>query len=302
MNHGLEGRPSPTPLQENQGSFVEEVAFQDDDPGSFSSSGLMSVERWRDLLPLPSVKVENPPSRSEVSEGRLRRSKRRSANAEKVNGIIESLNEMAGYGEFSQRRPTKAQQTAHQNLFSAVSHAPRCDIDVQPREAVYELLRTGLSCYGSEEEARSTTVRSYSKGLVSLPESGAEVFSAEELLDDIGRDILQDPHSHMFQHDVQRNSKLKPYMDEVLKQSPQTYHDFVADLYEKGMITFGKVHRATITPFFVVKKNNRLRLVLDCRQTNELFKPPPDIAMSAGYTFGQLMLDKKEEVYVAHTE
>ena len=69
----------------------------------FSSPGSISDERWRDLLPLPHVHVQDDLSRGKVSEGRLRRSKKRIANAIHVNEIIDSLNEMSGFGEASQR-------------------------------------------------------------------------------------------------------------------------------------------------------------------------------------------------------
>ena len=302
MSRAPRGNPGPSsPKACSKGSFVSRVAGADQYGTCFSPCECSVPQRWRDLLPLPHVKVEQSCVRSQVSTSKLRRCKRRIKNANLVNGIIDSLNEMSGFQSASLQKPTKAQQLAHHKLFSAVSHAPRCDTVAQPREAVFELLRTGLSGYDCVDEARST-VRAYSQGLVSLPGSGAEVFGAEALLDDIGRDILRDPQAHLFHSEVQPNSRIKPYMAEVLRQSSTAYHDFIFDLYDKGMVTFGKEHRSTITPFFVIKKNGKFRLVLDCRQTNQMFKPPPDIAMSAGYTFGQLAMEEDQTLSVAQSD
>ena len=172
---------------------------------------------------------------------------------------------------------------------------------VQSCEAIYELLHCGLSSYGNEEEARST-VRSYNKALISLPDSGAQVFDAGDLIDDVGRGILQDPYHHLFEHNMSSKKSVKPYMDEVLRSSPSLYHDFVGDLWDRGMLTFGTFKKAGITPFFVIKKKGKLRLVLDCRATNEHFKKPPDIAMAAGYSFGQLEVGGDQQVFVAQSD
>lgn len=261
-----------------------------------------SISRWRDLLPLPFVNQKGVSHCGAFqSVGAKRRSVRRSSNAEIVNGIVTTLNEMAGFAHPSNEKPSKAQKLAHQQLFCQVARMPRCAHRVQMREAVHELLHTGLSPYATEDEARST-VRSYSKGLVSLPESGASVFQASELLDEAGRDFLLDPQTHLFVEHFDAKSKVKPYMDEVLRFDDHAYHDFIGDLWERGMLTFGHSCRASITPFFVVKKSGKLRLVLDCRQANEHFKPPPDIAMAAGYSFGQLVVEHDQEVFVAQSD
>ena len=68
------------------------------------------------------------------------------------------------------------------------------------------------------------------------------------------------------------------------------------------MLKFGGDRRSTVTPFFVAKKNGKLRLVLDCRASNQFFRPPPDIAMSAGYSFAQLELEPEDTMYVAQSD
>ena len=262
-----------------------------------------SFDRWRDILPLPPFE-----SQCSFVGGRSvcakRRAARRMSNSQKMNGIINAINEMAGFkvsSTSSSSKMTQAQQLAHHLLLKSVCNIPKSANHVQPREAIYELLRCGLSSYGCEEEARST-VRSYNKALISLPDSGAQVFDAGDLIDDVGRGILQDPYHHLFEHSISSKKSIKPYMDEVLRSSPPLYHEFVGDLYDRGMLTFGTFKKAGITPFFVIKKNGKLRLVLDCRATNEHFKKPPDIAMAAGYSFGQLEVSGEQEVFVAQSD
>ena len=130
-----------------------------------------------------------------------------------------------------------------------MSRSPKSATVVQTHEAVHELLRVSLSSYQCDDEARST-VRSYNKGLTSLPECGAQVRDASELLDDVGRDILRDPQENMFLSDATIDKKIKPYMDEILKNDAQAYHDFIFDLWQRGMLTFGNHMKSMITPFF----------------------------------------------------
>ena len=236
------------------------------------------------------------------SVGAKRRFVRRLDNAQKVNGIIRAVNAMAGVdNKMFDGKLTKAQHAAHDLLFQSVAQSPRCAAPVQQREAVHELLHLGLSSYNLEEEARST-VRSFNPQLVSLPECGAQVFDARDLLDDAGRDFLLDPQGRLFVPEAAAHQRIRPYMDEILKSDPKMYHRFVHDLWARGMIKFSNKRKADITPFFVAKKDGRLRLVLDCRSANQYFLPPPDIAMAAGYSFGQLTMEKNQTVYVAQSD
>ena len=91
-------------------------------------------------------------------------------------------------------------------------------------------------------------------------------------------------------------------MDDILRLDSSAYHQFIFDLWAKGMLTFGQRKSAEIIPFFVSKKDGRLRLVLDFRATNSHFKSPPDIAMAAGYTFGQLFVEGDQKVYTAQSD
>ena len=302
------GRGGLGPNHSSSTSFMGPSFVRTEDSAQmFSTSSFCPGDsddaRWRDILPLPLVSI--PDEKGKVSFdsiGAKRRFVRRRDNAMKVNGVIRAVNGMAGFAQHEHSgKMTKAQHAAHNLLFHSVAQSPRCETIVQQREAVHELLHLGLTSYSSEDEARST-VRSYNPKLVSLPESGAQVFDARDLIDDTGRDILLDPQGRLFVPEAAPHHKIKPYMDEVLKSDINMYHNFIYDLWTKGMIKFGKEKKAGITPFFVTKKDGRLRLVLDCRSANQFFLPPPDIAMAAGYSFGQLTIDDDQEMFVAQSD
>ena len=71
---------------------------------------------------------------------------------------------------------------------------------------------------------------------------------------------------------------IKPYMDEVLKRSSAKYLGFVLLLKERGLVSFTRDHGESVTCFFVKKKNNMLRLVIDARRTNRRLADAPGVA------------------------
>eukprot|EP00959_Pyramimonas_sp_CCMP1952_P431564 9037996-Pyramimonas_sp.AAC.2 len=54
------------------------------------------------------------------------------------------------------------------------------------------------------------------------------------------------------------------------------------------MIGWAETPSSMVTPFFVVKKNNKLRLLIDCRSANLLFRAPPAPEMGAAAAWGNL--------------
>jgi len=56
-----------------------------------------------------------------------------------------------------------------------------------------------------------------------------------------------------------------------------------------------------IAPFFVKKKNGKLRLVLDCRGVNRRFHPPPPMALSAGSTWSRVSLPDGQQLSIAQS-
>lgn len=94
----------------------------------------------------------------------------------------------------------------------------------------------------------------------------------------------------------------KIYIDEVLEKSLDTYHSFVQDLHARNMLDYVPEASSLCSLFFVCKKNGCLRMVLDCRASNELFRQPPDIAMPAGYPFAQLQVGKEGILYTVQSD
>ena len=269
----------------------------------------LADDRWRDLLPLPLYKpqVESTGRLSRESVSSKRHRVRRGDNLQRVNEAITALNALAGFDSPAASAPTKAQGLSNAILMRRIAQMPRPAVQPNMREAIHELLHLPASQYACEDEARST-VRPFNASLVSLPVCGASPRDATELIDPQGREVLEGFEHSMLLGDAdlgmiyEKGKHVKPYMDETLRSSPQAYGDFVKDMFERGMLDFAAGAASVITPFFAAKKNGKLRLVLDCRASNQMFAHPPDIALAAGYTFSQLEVPSGETMYIAQSD
>ena len=201
------------------------------------------------------------------------------------------------------RRQLKAR--LNMRFFKAVTRCHLPETILSEREAVKELLHTSLSYDGS---VATTTVRPYERGLVSIPSGGHNAVELGEVLDEGGRDIVEDPARCMLLSEdewgdvAERQAGFTPYMDERLKKDPLLYCSFVKDLVESGMVSFTTAPEDLVTPFFVVKKNLRLRLILDCRGVNRRFRPPLPLALGSGSSWSQLTIPKADTLYVAQSD
>eukprot|EP00974_Lingulodinium_polyedra_P114714 11108736-Lingulodinium_polyedra.AAC.1 len=89
-------------------------------------------------------------------------------------------------------------------------------------------------------------------------------------------------------------------MDSRLRFNPKIYEEFVRDLDKRDLLFWTQEPKNVVTPFFVTKKSGKLRLILDCRATNELFVGPPGVALCSAEGLARLELPCEEDmVYTA---
>ncbi len=269
---GGSGRRAAYPGNGQLGSFVREPLAKDYE------------DRWRELFPLPfEAEPERVPGASTSS--RRRRAKVRE-RVRQVNSMVGCLNEMYLSDQLvSPEGITRAQQASHHFLFKQVKQQKLPTSSVTEREAVQELLRCDITYNGDNE---STTVLPGDRDRVSLPDCGASPVVLQKVLDDVGREVAARPLDNMMASEemwgeiIEHGDTFRPYMDKILQKDASLYRVFIMDLFEKGMIDFTDRPQDLVTPFFVRKKNGKLRFILDCRGVNRRFKPPPPIAESSG--------------------
>ena len=177
-------------------------------PGDFDNQffGTKSDDRWRDifpLAPLPESRAARDHAHAEPqphrpSVGSIRNEATRRFNLTCANEAIEACNEMyaAGSDVNHNRSLTLAQRQAQNSFLRAVVKNPIPKPSMTKLRAAHELLHHPHSY--SDCELVPTTVRSYRKADVSIPSVGNRIPHAIDVIDDIGRETLQDPKRTML--------------------------------------------------------------------------------------------------------
>ena len=105
------------------------------------------------------------------------------------------------------------------------------------REAAQELLRTDVSYDGS---ANLSTVRPYDRDLVSLPEVGATLVPLSQVMDPIGREVVESPMERMLISEdawgevIEKHAGFRPFMNSILQNDKNKDNTFIKDLFQEG--------------------------------------------------------------------
>lgn len=277
-------------------------------PNSNVETGVSGSDRWRELFPIP-LCANSVRGDTGSSSSRRRRVKVQRLHEESMQ-VINCLNEMYSSSSSSANfsyagGSTTAQRTSQHAIFSQLARQKQPVKPCKEREAVEELLRTSLSYSGDEAQ---TSVVSYERDLVSLPQCAAEPVALDQVLDNHGRELIKDTSRCMllsmeeWGQVCEQNQPIKTYMDVKLQSDLDAYTMFVHDLFLKGMIEFTNNPKDVVAPFFVKKKDGRQRMVLDCRAVNRRFRQPPPVALAAGYSWTRLELPEHSKLYVAQSD
>ena len=269
------------------------------------SGSLPETARWRDLFPLP---VCDPVlGKKGMSTSARRRRCRVNRVVTETNDAIGVLNEI--YAAPSDRNfpdvCTRSQQLSQHRIFKQIARMDHGNLTCKEREAVIEELLQSSPAYSGQEP---TTVRTFDRSLVSVPCSESARVPAAGLLDDMGRETVEDPSRCMLLSDEEwgevseANKDFRPYMDVKLQHSAKEYEGFVKDIYDAGMVEFIDRPRDLVTPFFVAKKSGQQRLVLDCRGVNRRFRQPPAMSMSSGSSWASLSIPDHQQMFVAQSD
>ena len=258
----------------------------------------------RDIFPLPM-----PP---EVK--RIRRVSRRDSqkiarevqDSRRCREAVASLNWLAGRdGQQNSLLSLDALQTEvlrRVRYLSGLCHDKGSLDRVPTPEAALSALLRGRSEYGSDPP---TALATCSLERISLPENVANAPSVESLLDESALRYLQCPE-HMLKPEGEGALDFQPYWDPLLRKDASLYKRFIRKLDKAGFLVYTLRPKCRCGIFFVKKSDGkRLRMIVDARGTNTLFRAPPgvDLLTSDGFSRIELMppehLEPGSEAYEA---
>eukprot|EP00438_Fugacium_kawagutii_P006869 Skav205284 [mRNA] locus=scaffold1690:137803:145924:+ [translate_table: standard] len=161
---------------------------------------------------------------------------------------------------------------------------------------------------GYEDLPSSSTLGSFDPALVSLPAGEVRPRELAELWGKGGQMKVKEFISQqlMSEDDALRNIEVNGpravYTDPKLRVK-KNYVKFLGQLKELGLVDFAlEEAKEQVGIFFVKKKQNRLRLILDCRRSNHWFQPPEHVALTTGESLRRISLDPGERLYVCSAD
>ncbi|CAK0856443.1 unnamed protein product [Prorocentrum cordatum] len=174
---------------------------------------------------------------------------------------------------------------------------------VDTSEALRRLRAHGF--YGSDEDVK---LGNYNPDLLSLPSAGSHAVPLADLRGAGGRrrvaEFVRDsvlPAGPALERRKMRGVRA-PYSDPALRQ-PRVWSDFVSRLHHSGLLDFACDRgRESVEFFCVPKKDQRLRLVCDCRHSNVWFREPDNVTLCTGETLGNLEVGEDETLYISEAD
>ncbi len=88
------------------------------------------------------------------------------------------------------------------------------------------------------------------------------------------------------------------YWDPLLKQDGEAYVSFLHELKSRDMCAF-QVEKPLeqVGVFFVVRKDGRLRLILDARRVNQRMYPSPPVRLASAAALNEIIVDDGQELF-----
>ena len=241
----------------------------------------------RDLFPLP---VPSLHSRWHGASRRSQqRSDRRSRGEETVREAVMALNWLAGYdflhGTDGEPDPLQVEVLQRiRELSKDAGNIGTLGYVPTPEAALRELLK-GKSEYNQPKIP--VALAPYSLERISLPASLHDLPEAKDLLPKDARRYLLGEELMLREGEVFESPR--PYWDPVLANNKRCYREFIQRLDDIGLLQYTQKPKNEVGVFFVHKSDKKkIRLIVDARSANALFRDPPGVELCSSEGFSRI--------------
>ncbi|CAK9106636.1 Uncharacterized protein SCF082_LOCUS49674 [Durusdinium trenchii] len=253
--------------------------------------------KQRRLFPLPLFAC--PPRKLGTSRSVRQRRDRICRAFDNCNEVVRALNWLAGESEpqSSDFTVSAMQQQVLSRVEGLVfSQKPSGDEIMKPEEALKVLLRGG-SPY--DTGVINHAVASYQSELVSVPQDCRGCPDLRDVLPTDDRQYLEENSELMLRPKEDRpEHPVQPYWDPKLRYNRKAYHGLVRKLNDIGYFTYTLAPLSKVGVFFVWKSNRtKLRLITDCRPTNEIFREAPGVSLTTAEGFGRIEVELEDDCW-----
>ena len=139
----------------------------------------------------------------------------------------------------------------------------------------------------------------YQAELVSLPQDCHGCPQLSQVLPADDRRFLEENSELMLKPaSAVDGSEVVPYWDPKLKYNRKAYNGLVKRLADIGYFTFTTQPACEVGVFFVWKSSKtKLRMIIDARKANQMFREPPGVSLMTGEGIGRIEVELDDEVW-----
>lgn len=262
----------------------------------------------RDLFPLPGVRF-SPRPLGLFSRRSQQRIGRRRHFEEEVDRTVVSLNQMYGRprAKATTVKPVEDLSAGQRQVLEFIEQANRRVGDM-PSLTGPEALEELRVSEGYADLPTASPLGSFVPELVSLPEVGGQPVPLAKLWGERGQQEVEDFfHSQTLGAAEAEEQKrclglTRTYEDPKFRE-PGKYAAFVRRLYDLHLVDVSlQAPEEFVTIFFVKKKGNKLRMILDCRLANTHFREPEGIQLASADSLSKMELPEDTPLYMASAD
>jgi hypothetical protein len=217
---------------------------------------------------------------------------------EDVREATKGLNWMNGFSrtfEFNDVGPDSMQR----EVLDRVRHLCKTAVDIgtfakvdHPEAALTALLQ-GRSEY--QDHDFPVSLARFDLERISLPDTLEGVPEVASVLPEEARQYLNSPE-HMVKDEELREEPIVPYYDPALKVR-RNYRSLIEKLHKLGYLRYTRNPKARAGIFFVHKSDGRkIRMIVDARPANQLFKAPPGVQLCTSEGFSRMEIEVPPDI------
>ena len=238
-----------------------------------------------DAFPLPSFAMRAEAVRRGVSE------------AQRAYWISDSLNKLAlspsnSTPSFlnSNLPLTAVQECVADRICGSLSRYGECPVQLDP-ETAFLSLKGGKPCY----DGVPNNLASYDADKLKILSKGTCPKHIASFLPPAAAVLVKNYDREILSPSRQHPSSFQPYWDPALRYNAGARLDFIHRLFRAGLMVLRPKAASMVGAFFVKKKSpDQIRMVIDCRGTNEMCRDPPVTRLASSRCYADLRLDNND--------
>ncbi len=245
----------------------------------------MDRRRHGDLFPLPPGRLKDRATSAGLDESQRALWIGQALNKLALHGPSNSVN----HSVLRSNLPfTAGQEAVADRIIRSLDLHGSCPDGLLPEEA----LRAVMGGSASYSEVPNH-LASYHPQKLKILVRGATPRYIGDFLPVGARALLRNFRSTIVKDPPPELDGFSPYWDPVLRFDRAARLDFVVRLFRAGLLTLRPMVKSTVGVFFVKKKTPEwIRMVIDCRGTNQLHGPPPTTRLGSARCYTDLDLSR----------